>query len=147
MEESFTECVDLLIALMAASNGCDAVERSFTLDEVNEIWRIVGCETLLWVKPSLMGELLVHMKVYERVDRGMDIMEQMQMAKAYVDELMAFLDSNESYRSDVYKKLTVEYDDDEAMGTSDEDWGADGGFPFEVGNIGEGDELYALFNK
>ena len=147
MEESFTECVDLLIALMAASNGCDAVERSFTLDEVNEIWRIVGCETLLWVKPSLMGELLVHMKVYERVDRGMDIMEQMQMAKAYVDELMAFLDSNESYRSDVYNKLTVEYEDDEAMGTSDEDCGADGGFPFEVGNIGEVDDpLYSVFN-
>ena len=136
---------------MAASNGCDAVERSFTLDEVNEIWRIVGCETLLWVKPSLMGELLVHMKDYERVDHGMDSMRQMQMAKTYVEKLMAFLDSNESYTSEMYKKLTVEYEDcvgaggvdDEVAGASYKDWFVS--LPSGDGNLGGVEELDPLF--
>ena len=150
MEEKFIACVDLLIALMAASNGCDAVERSFTLAKVNEMWRAVRCETLLWVKPSRKEELLVHMKGYER-DHGMDSMRQMQMAETYVEKLLAFLDSNESYTSEMYKKLTVEYEDcvgaggvdDEVAGASYKDWFVS--LPSGDGNLGGVEELDPLF--
>ena len=93
-----------------------------TLADVNERWRIVEIETLLWVEPSSLGKLLAHMKEFERgVDRGVDILREMQMAKTYVENVMDFLDSNESYSSDMYKKLTVEYEacDVEAGGGDD----------------------------
>jgi hypothetical protein len=122
---------------MAAPNGCSAVERSFTLADVDEIWRIVECETLLWVELSKLGKVREYMKEYERVDRGMDIMGQRHMAEIYVDKLLFFLDSNASYTTDLYKTLNAECEDLAVAGGVDADapWTSAGNLDLDWGRV------------
>ena len=105
-----------------------------SLEEVDEMWRIVECETLLWVRESSLGKLRDALKGYERgCDRGADMMVEVER---YVEKLMFFLDSNDCDTSDVYKKLVVEYED--CVGEGGDFNGSGFDFPFTHGDDDEG---------